>query len=156
MFSKIYTWIKSLASWLKVMLVFISFGAVVSSTLLVYKTKVLNGYKEELKREQQTNDLRETQEKLDTVIRSLDILSGEVNSFYPQLEITNSKVDYLVRSNENLKNYMILHALDKDGMLEVLDIWDVKKKLYEQRRHDSIKTIMDTLKYKITVKEIKK
>jgi len=127
MFSKIYTWIKSLASWLKVMLVFISFGAVVSSTLLVYKTKVLNGYKEELKREQQTNDLRETQEKLDTVIRSLDILSGEVNSFYPQLEITNSKVDYLVRSNENLKNYMILHALDKDGMLEVLDIWDVKK-----------------------------
>jgi len=127
MFSKIYTWIKSLASWLKVMLVFISFGAVVSSTLLVYKTKVLNGYKEELKREQQTNDLRETQEKLDTVIRSLDILSSEVNSFYPQLEITNSKVDYLVRSNENLKNYMILHALDKDGMLEVLDIWDVKK-----------------------------
>jgi len=127
MFSKIYTWIKSLASWLKVMLVFISFGAVVSSTLLVYKTKVLNGYKEELKREQQTNDLRETQEKLDTVIRSLDILSGEVNSFYPQLEITNSKVDYLVRSNENLKNYMILHALDKDGMLEVLDIWDIKK-----------------------------
>ena len=127
MFSKIYTWIKSLASWLKVMLVFISFGAVVSSTLLVYKTKVLNGYKEELKREQQTNDLRETQEKLDTVIRSLDILSSEVNSFYPQLEITNSKVDYLVRSNENLKNYMILHALDKDGMLEVLDIWDIKK-----------------------------
>jgi len=127
MFSKIFTWIKSLASWLKVVLIFISFGAVVSSTLLVYKTKVLNGYKEELKREQQTNDLRETQEKLDTVIRSLDILSGEVNSFYPQLEITNSKVDYLVRSNENLKNYMILHALDKDGMLEVLDIWDVKK-----------------------------
>jgi len=127
MFGKIYTWIKSLASWLKVVLIFISFGAVVSSTLLVYKTKVLNGYKEELKREQQTNDLRETQEKLDTVIRSLDILSGEVNSFYPQLEITNSKVDYLVRSNENLKNYMILHALDKDGMLEVLDIWDVKK-----------------------------
>jgi len=127
MFGKIFTWIKSLASWLKAVLVFISFGAVVSSTLLVYKTKVLNGYKEELKREQQTNDLRETQEKLDTVIRSLDILSGEVNSFYPQLEITNSKVDYLVRSNENLKNYMILHALDKDGMLEVLDIWDVKK-----------------------------
>ena len=127
MFGKIFTWIKSLASWLKVMLVFISFGAVVSSTLLVYKTKVLNGYKEELKREQQTNDLRETQEKLDTVIRSLDILSSEVNSFYPQLEITNSKVDYLVRSNENLKNYMILHALDKDGMLEVLDIWDIKK-----------------------------
>jgi len=127
MFSKIFTWIKSLASWLKVVLIFISFGAVVSSTLLVYKTKVLNGYKEELKMEQQTNDLRETQEKLDTVIRSLDILSGEVNSFYPQLEITNSKVDYLVRSNENLKNYMILHALDKDGMLEVLDIWDVKK-----------------------------
>jgi len=127
MFSKIFTWIKSLASWLKVVLIFISFGAVVSSTLLVYKTKVLNGYKEELKREQQTNDLRETQEKLDTVIRSLDILSSEVNSFYPQLEITNSKVDYLVRSNENLKNYMILHALDKDGMLEVLDIWDVKK-----------------------------
>ena len=127
MFGKIFTWIKSLASWLKVVLIFISFGAVVSSTLLVYKTKVLNGYKEELKREQQTNDLRETQEKLDTVIRSLDILSGEVNSFYPQLEITNSKVDYLVRSNENLKNYMILHALDKDGMLEVLDIWDVKK-----------------------------
>jgi len=127
MFGKIFTWIKSLASWLKVVLIFISFGAVVSSTLLVYKTKVLNGYKEELKREQQTNDLRETQEKLDTVIRSLDILSSEVNSFYPQLEITNSKVDYLVRSNENLKNYMILHALDKDGMLEVLDIWDVKK-----------------------------
>jgi len=127
MFGKIYTWIKSLASWLKVVLIFISFGAVVSSTLLVYKTKVLNGYKEELKREQQANDLRETQEKLDTVIRSLDILSSEVNSFYPQLEITNSKVDYLVRSNENLKNYMILHALDKDGMLEVLDIWDVKK-----------------------------
>jgi len=127
MFSKIFTWIKNLASWLKVVLIFISFGAVVSSTLLVYKTKVLNGYKEELKREQQTNDLRETQEKLDTVIRSLDILSSEVNSFYPQLEITNSKVDYLVRSNENLKNYMILHALDKDGMLEVLDIWDIKK-----------------------------
>jgi len=127
MFGKIFTWIKSLASWLKVVLIFISFGAVVSSTLLVYKTKVLNGYKEELRKEQQTNDLRETQEKLDTVIRSLDILSGEVNSFYPQLEITNSKVDYLVRSNENLKNYMILHALDKDGMLEVLDIWDVKK-----------------------------
>jgi len=156
MFGKIFTWIKSLASWLKVVLIFISFGAVVSSTLLVYKTKVLNGYKEELKREQQTNDLRETQEKLDTVIRSLDILSSEVNSFYPQLEITNSKVDYLVRSNENLKNYMILHALDKDGMLEVLDIWDVKKKLYEQRRHDSIKTIMDTMEYNITVKKIKK
>lgn len=33
----------------------------------------------------------------------------------------------LTQSNTNLKNYMIKNALTKDDVIEVLDIWDVKK-----------------------------
>jgi len=131
MFGKIYIWAKNLASWLKIVLTISAFVTVVGSTLLVYKTKVLTKYKEELKQEQETKDLRETQEKLDTVIYSIGILSNEFNSFkdyvYPKLEETNEKIDYVIVFNKNFKKYMLENATTTEDILEILEIWDVKK-----------------------------
>ena len=132
MWSNILVWFKGLSSWIQVLMVLITFGSVVSAALLVYKTKVITGYKEELRTEQQTTDLEETKVKLDTVIYTLNVLSDEVKQL-------NNNVDGLSMGQEALRqswlSYLYTHK-DVDPLTEKVFVeymqnlgFDLKKNL---------------------------
>lgn len=115
-------------TWLKIAGAVLSFGMGVGGTVIAYNKWIIGKHDQGIEAERQIQEFREMQSSFVTVIDSLSILSEEVRSIKPHIDKMDRRIDGLITSNENLRSYLINRALDKDEVLEIIQIWDNEKK----------------------------
>jgi regulator of replication initiation timing len=112
----------------KITTIVISFGAGVGGTMVAYNKWIIDRYDERVQSVETVKEFRQLQQSFDTVIDSLSNLSEEVRSIKPHLNSVDTRIDRLIISNENLREYLLNRALDKDEVLEIIKIWDDNEK----------------------------
>jgi methyl-accepting chemotaxis protein len=75
----------------------------------------------------QSKEFRELQQNFDLVIDSIGSLSRQVRVVDTKVDRVNTKADYLLKSDDNLKQFMLDHAVSTEEVLEIIEIWDIKK-----------------------------
>jgi methyl-accepting chemotaxis protein len=75
----------------------------------------------------QSQEFRELQQNFDLVIDSIGSLSRQVRVVDTKVDRVNTKADYLLKSDDNLKQFMLDHAVSTEEVLEIIEIWDIKK-----------------------------
>ena len=120
--------LNSVHTWLKIAGAVLSFGMGVGGTVIAYNKWIIDRHDQQVEQVEQVKEFRQLQQSFDTVIDSLSILSEEVRGIKPHIDKMDSRIDKLIISNENLREYMINRALDKDEVLEIIRIWDDNEK----------------------------
>ena len=123
-----FKWISELSTYAKVATVFISFGVGVVGGGAAYNKWIIDRHDNQVQSVETVKEFRQLQQSFDTVIDSLSNLSGEVRSIKPHLNSVDTRIDRLIISNENLREYLLNRALDKDEVLEIIKIWDDNEK----------------------------
>ena len=128
---KIGEWAKGLAMWAKALTGIIMFVSMVVGGYHLMKGGIIKNYEEDKKEQQDSTDLQQVKVGLDTVAHSVRILAEEFNSFREWEETraqeTEDKMNYLIQSDKNLQDFLLRYADDVNEVLEIMDIWDIKK-----------------------------
>ena len=65
--------------------------------------------------------------KLETIIDTQGVQQSQQDSILYNINKLNGNVKKLTLSSDNLENYMMRHSTSQEELLEVLEIWDIKK-----------------------------
>lgn len=130
---KIKSWTEGLAAWTKVLTTIIVFGGLIVGGYYTLRGGIIKSYQEEVQQRRDSTDLQQVKLGLDTVAYSVRMLSEEFSAFRSWEEIraqeTEDQMNRLIQSDRNLQDFLLRHAVDRDEMFEILDIWEVKKNL---------------------------
>lgn len=124
---KLFSWLKQGSSWAKVITTFIALGVGISTAVISYNKWIINRHEEDVQQAETHVEVEELSKQLSIMADSVGTLSQEVRSFSPQLNETNVKMDMLIQSDKNLRQYLLDHAVSKEEVLDIIEIWNIKK-----------------------------
>lgn len=121
-------WFKSATALAKTVTLFISLSVGIAGGIAVYNNWIVGRHEQGQQLEVQSKEFRELQESFDVVIDSIGSLSKQIRIVESKVENVNTKANFLMESDNNLKNFMLEHAVSTEEVLNIIEIWDIKKK----------------------------
>jgi methyl-accepting chemotaxis protein len=120
-------WFKKMTVWAKTATVIAGTVVSVAGGIAVYNNWIIGRHEANEDMEMQSQEFRELQQNFDLVMDSIGSLSRQVRVVDTKVDRVNTKADYLLKSDDNLKQFMLDHAVSTEEVLEIIEIWDIKK-----------------------------
>jgi len=120
-------WFKRASALAKTATLFISLSVGIAGGIAVYNNWIVDRHEQGQQLEMQSKEFKELQENFDVVIDSIGSLSRQVRVVDSKVEKVSTKADYLMESDNNLKKFMLDHAVSTEEVLEIIGIWELKK-----------------------------
>jgi methyl-accepting chemotaxis protein len=120
-------WFKKMTVWAKTATVIAGTVVSVAGGIAVYNNWIIGRHEASQDLEMQSQEFKELQQNFDLVIDSIGSLSRQVRVVDTKVDRVNTKADYLLKSDDNLKQFMLDHAVSTEEVLEIIEIWDIKK-----------------------------
>ena len=124
-------WFKGLATWVKTIITIIGIITSIAGGIAVYNNWIINRHEANQNLEIQSQEFKELQQNFDLVIDSIGSLSRQVRVVDSKVEKAADEFratsNYLLKSDENLKNFLLDHAVSTEEILEIIEIWEIKK-----------------------------
>jgi methyl-accepting chemotaxis protein len=122
-----WKWFKKMTVWAKTATVIAGTVVSVAGGIAVYNNWIIGRHEANQDLEMQSQEFKELQQNFDLVIDSIGSLSRQVRVVDSKVDRVNTKADYLLKSDDNLKQFMLDHAVSTEEVLEIIEIWDIKK-----------------------------
>jgi methyl-accepting chemotaxis protein len=122
-----WKWFKKMTTWAKTATVIAGTVVSVAGGIAVYNNWIIGRHEANEDMEMQSQEFRELQQNFDLVMDSIGSLSRQVRVVDTKVDRVNTKADYLLKSDDNLKQFMLDHAVSTEEVLEIIEIWDIKK-----------------------------
>jgi len=121
-------WFKNFVSFAKIATIVISFAGGVAGGIVIYNKWVIDKHNESEVATEQAAEFIQMQQNFRVVIDSLSVLTSNMREIKIDIRHTNQRMDGIIVSNNNLREYMMKKAPTTDELLEIIRIWDAEKK----------------------------